>query len=126
MTTMAIADLDGPALDWAVAKCEGIRLSALQPHGQFEIHCSDKNGCDVYSPSTSWSQGGPLLERAGLDLIRLDDTHWSAKNPFTQHIESGPTLLVAAMRCYVESKMGPVVDVPDELMAAPLKKGVKP
>jgi hypothetical protein len=33
-----------------------------------------------------------------------------------QWICRGPTPLIAAMRCYVASKMGDEVDVPDELV----------
>jgi hypothetical protein len=69
--------------------------------------------------TTDWAIGGPIIEREGL-LVRPSFTderdkwtsiQWAPKGV----CESGPTPLVAAMRCYVASKMGDTVDIPEEL-----------
>ena len=90
---MRTSELVGTALDWAVAKCEG------EP---------------VYSYSTNWVFGGPIIEREKLCLCwepRLKEMEWEAGMYGGQG--TGPTPLIAAMRCYVASKLGDDVEVPD-------------
>lgn len=111
--TVSIATLTGPALDWAVAKCEGVRVSAPQSHGKLEVHFSATDGGDVYSPSTDWSQAGPIIERDGLTLTHQAD-RWAAQTD-DDLFAYGPTPLIAAMRCYVASKLGDEVEIPEEL-----------
>ena len=106
------AELTGSALDWAVAKCE----EAPWPY--------ERKGCRVtFHPSTDWSQGGPIIERENICLKReapcMPDARWSAWvfPGGTGHSHgSGPTPLIAAMRCYVAAKLGDEVDVPEELL----------
>jgi hypothetical protein len=105
-------ELQGTALDWAVARCEGKERnwgkSRLKP---YPMHCGQRYSID-------WSQGGPIIER---ERIRID-CPWNP-GPFeaTCKIDGvtawtkGPTVLIAAMRCYVASKLGDEVEVPDEL-----------
>lgn len=125
---MKTSELTGAALDWAVAKCEGFdwyietRPTAYGPKPfVFEEH--GEASC-LFQPSTRWAQGGPIIERemreAGFDL-------WSGAHvPHGQFAATycrgapdsyvyGPTPLIAAMRCYVASKLGDEVDVPEEL-----------
>lgn len=87
------SELTGAALDWAVAKCEGIRKPDLV--GGFD---GIGNYSEPWEPSTNWSQGGPIIEREA-----------------AQYECFGPTPLIAAMRCYVASKLGDEVEIPDEL-----------
>jgi hypothetical protein len=101
------SELTGAALDWAVAECAGYRLD-LVPEGS-------------YTPSTNWSQGGPIIEREGIGLDQYADyPRWQAFTPAPeqqsgQAVCTGPTPLIAAMRCYCASKLGHEVDVSDEL-----------
>jgi hypothetical protein len=103
---MRTSELTGAALDWAVAKCEGYRLD-LVPEGS-------------YSPSTDWAQGGPIIEREIITLIHPRWDGWTA-HKYDDRIEDesytldGPTPLIAAMRCYVASKLGDEVAIPNEL-----------
>ena len=116
------ADLTGPALDWAVAKCEGDDEEVFRLfYNPSEPSDYDVHGYPEFHYSTDWSQGGPLLERECLD-VRVFAEHgspdggpyWiSERHPAVGH---GPTPLVAAMRCYVTTKLGDEVDVPDELV----------
>ena len=117
---MKTSELTGPALDWAVAKCEGINLHhAIQPHGYLEILFNEANGGDVFTPSNDWAQGGPIIERECMDLLCLEggDDGWQADRYLhTEKVEAyGPTPLIAAMRCYVASKLGDEVELPKEL-----------
>ena len=104
---MKTSELSGVALDWAVGKCRGITL---------ELH-------GIVPYSTDWAHGGPVIEQEVINLGRhtWDDSgviRWGASKaglfqgaPFSV----GPTPLIAAMRCYVASKLGEEVEVPDEL-----------
>lgn len=104
-------------LDWAVAKCENQPKTTLDPFTWKYI--AYPTGCYAYS--RNWEVGGPIIER---ERIRLDcpwGNIWKAQHEFTAKKDgctgwvSGPTPLIAAMRCYVASKLGEEVEVPDEL-----------
>ena len=101
---MKTSELTGAALDWAVAKCEGFvdRLD-LTPW-EFLRYREDHN----YEPSTDWAQGGPIIERESMGVFPLEKG-WAAG------FQNGSTPLIAAMRCYVASKLGDEVEVPNEL-----------
>ena len=94
------SELTDAALDCAVAM-------ALGNTGHFLI--------DGFSPSTNWSQGGPIIEREGIGFTQFSDyPQWTAKHPQAICFD-GPTPLIAAMRCYVASKLGDEVEIPEEL-----------
>ena len=119
------SELIGPALDWAVAKSEGERYGPPT----FRVHQNSK-GATVYlntgmqqsgipyRPSTDWAQGGPIIEREGITLRScIDGAAWDAELAYEETILApGPTPLIAAMRCYVASKLGDEVDIPEELL----------
>ena len=116
MTTLKTSELTGAALDWAVAKCEGLPFT----HGDYEYSLDgrvfQRGGCSVERRySTDWAQGGPIIEREGFCLVFVG-THnsWVCHKRITQQ-SHGPTPLIAAMRCYVASKLGDNVDAPPEL-----------
>lgn len=129
---ISTSELAGPALDWAVAKCgellPKIEASVSYPNNKhYRIYTKIRydtygNARPVsYSPSTEWAQGGPIIEREGIsiefDKAGFKDS-WVAYKlglPYEDNPESGPTPLVAAMRCYVASKLGDEVDVPEGL-----------
>lgn len=75
------------------------------------------------NPSTNWSQAGPIIEREKiyLNCLRKGDCYrteiWEAW-PYdsAKLVQQGSTPLIAAMRCYVASKLGDEVDVPEELL----------
>ena len=104
---MKTNELIGAALDWAVAKCEGEEVRLIK--GQLETLWTD-NG---YKPSTNWAQGGPIIEREKI-TIEWTGEDWMG---YIRHDEEffGPTPLVAAMRCYVASKLGDEVEISEEL-----------
>ena len=116
------ADLIGPALDWAVAKCESVEVEYINDGiTRCILRVSPFTG--MYRPSVDWAIGGPLIERERLE-IRCNDYEWQAfcfgfpvsrAHSGTRTWAAGPTPLIAAMRCYVASRIGDEVDVPDEL-----------
>ena len=106
------ATLTGPALDWAVATCERRPYSVILD----EIKGALPLLAPIFSPSTDWAQGGPIIEREGIRLHRSSTGDWWAGPESDPHRPvSGPTPLIAAMRCYVASKMGDTIDIPEEL-----------
>ena len=121
------SELIGAALDWAVAKCEAEKdvLYCQQQYGRLLVRIAGNHETTdsewLYSPSTNWAQGGPIIER---EKILADfDNGWSFETPWRCAVSinrydlyDGETLLVAAMRCYVASKLGDVVDIPEELL----------
>jgi hypothetical protein len=126
--TVETSKLIGPALDWAVAKCEG----------EDYIAESGVNGIGIEYEATNysanWSQGGPIIEREMSKVFRNVGGTWSAMIlkdvPLTPEEQgtslalsrreqwngSGPTPLIAAMRCYVASNLGDTVQIPRELV----------
>jgi hypothetical protein len=99
---MKTSELTGKALNWAVGKAEGLDdwLAPVNYCGQ-------------------WEHGGPIIEREIAQIERFSDSLWEA-TAFTKNaqdfVQNGPTPLIAAMRCYVASKLGADVDVPEELL----------
>lgn len=100
---MKTSKLTGAALDWAVAKAEGKDHVVRAPNKY------------VYEPSTNWAQGGPIIERERIEVRPYDGKKWIATDNLTNHT-IGPTPLIAAMRCFVASRLGEEVDVTSELL----------
>lgn len=123
------SQLTGSALDWAVAKCESLYLGTdmfgLAPIIAAPIFVRN------YKPSTDWAQGGPIIEREGIELLcNLTATEaarfstpgvhadWQAfyrNRRMTEERSFATTPLIASMRCYVTSKLGDEVDIPYDL-----------
>lgn len=118
---MKTSELTGAALDWAVAKCEGWDDYDVHNSGAFELEKTSTGEClwlRCFEPSTDWAQGGPIIERekTASNYSAKRDC-WFAESYDEKHVEAGPTPLIAAMRCYVASKLGDEVNVPEELTA---------
>ena len=107
-------ELTGAALDWAVAKCEGLLAFGYRKTDRFIIELSDGE-FEEFCPSTDWAQGGPIIQREELSSLKCYSTNeWGCLNG--EVFCEGPTPLVAAMRCYVTSKLGDEVEIPEELV----------
>jgi hypothetical protein len=117
---MKTSELQGPALDWAVAKCEGWPLDIWFDEDQLPMVRDDE--VPEYKPSTDWSQGGPIIEREGIALDQARSggkiESWIAARVEGPDVSEayGPTPLIAAMRCYVASHLGDEIEVPNELI----------
>lgn len=101
------SELDGAQLDWAVAKAEGLDISRLSG-GEFLLADGD-----FWLPSENWAQGGPIIEREGICVKKHPD--WWVAYIENNNLAQGTTPLIAAMRCYVASKLGEEVEIPEEL-----------
>ena len=107
------ADLTGPALDGAVAKCE----TPIGGYKRWVQEDLDKGILHGMNYSTDWSLGGPIIERERITLVVMPDGTWQSQGRNLRPHFHNPTPLIAAMRCYVASKLGEDVDIPDELLA---------
>jgi hypothetical protein len=95
---MKTSELIGPALDWAVSAAE--------------MDTEDGNPAAHYS--TDWAQGGPIIEREKMGTIWIGG-EWQAQSFLYEGTGCGPTPLISAMRCFVASKLGDEIDIPEEL-----------
>lgn len=117
-----VSEAKGNALNWLVAVCEEKRpsLFIFQQTGKLARE---------HHYSTDWSQGGPIIEREISKLFKnMCGTYTAQIRHEENHSEvlrkilvgytncAGPTPLIAAMRCYVASKLGEEVEIPDELV----------
>ena len=121
----------GRVLDYLAAKAVG---DLAEQGGQVHV----VNGAlryyedtldEPYSPSTNWSQGGPICEMKGIfpflaSLKREEgkivfNKSYGAKTPtmlfWLEHPVYADEPLVAAMRCLAASTFGDEAEVPDEL-----------
>lgn len=118
MIEVKTADLEGVALDWAVAKaCDADiyrRTGGMISDGEFVLMIGDHSG--GWSPSTNWSQGGPLIAAHRVSVIYSDEFC----NPCAWTDSTAPwhgeTPLIAACRAVVASKLGDSVSVPEVLV----------
>lgn len=160
MTLVKVHDLIGPALDWSVAKCEGLTLHKDEILGGVTMdgwyasgYFMDANRwlrLGMLRYSSVWGKGGTIIEQANISIVCCEgdynpdksgtpdcyDTYWVAEmrkqNTNSVYgsqgddcgeyylIDSksieGSTPLIAAMRCYVHSKFGDNIEIPDDLI----------
>lgn len=92
----------GPDWRFTDEYCDSLR------HDQDGLFCED------------WAQGGPISERNGISSQKKHDGWWLAciynLNDEGEHYQVSHNRLEAEMRCYVASKLGNEVEVPDELI----------
>ena len=112
------ANLIGIPLNWVVDKCEGGDPRNMAGYIMPEF---------IGRFATDWAQGGPIIEREFMDVEVTPcgsgqgapfDTWraWKHNHSADAAVVCGPTPLIAAMRCYVASKLGDEVEIPDELL----------
>ena len=128
MIKVETANLDGQALDWAVAEGLGITNPADPSHVRYVTNDFGVSGLVVgtqgipYSPRLFWSQGGLIIERVGIiPAPCLANKGQSVAFMFVDYMpeykQSGATYLIAGMRCYVCFKFGDSVEVPAYLIS---------
>lgn len=125
-------ELTGAALDWAVAIAEGFKPSQLYIYKGYYTPSSiytrtfnddGKPRGYITGPdrlySHKWEAGGPIIEREQIAVVPMMEG-WEAQyeptDTMTTYLAYGPTPLTAAMRCFVVSKLGDEVEIPDELV----------
>ena len=116
---MKTNELTGAALDWAVAKCEGLLAYGYEDDmGLLRITLSTGE-TEYFIPTMKWEQGGLIIERERI-LVQPEVGKEGCANAWSaismKDTEAyGPTPLIAAMRCFIASHLGDDVQVPEEL-----------
>jgi hypothetical protein len=124
------SELEGTALNWAVALLEKRKIIS-QIGGGILVQGRTEEGEELpgfnfmWTPSTDWTQAGRIIHREGIALRSnsRDNTLWEAsfsyvkpganRLPLEYFTMKGETPLVAAMRTYVASACGREVIVPE-------------
>ena len=133
---MKTSELTGVALDWAVCKAKGQYQCPVDEYT--EVWMASRRY------STDWALGGPIIDREGITtafcsgdlgeprsywIASIETQSWEyGYGPYHEQedvkslrickpdVVKGPTPLIAAMRCYVASKLGDEVEIPQELL----------
>ncbi len=128
---MKSCELTGPALDWAIIIALGTTTLGEEPGTPMWKEFLIMRGCGdpFVEASTSWDVCGPIIERERIALWHgptgwyatpTTATGYTGEDYYIDVTEDdgvfGPTPLVAAMRCFVASKLGAEVDVPEGLL----------
>ena len=106
---MKTDELKGRALDWAVAKAIGEYSPTAVPEY-----------------STVWGMAGRLIDDERMGVWYCDavvdangnverDKCWYAEDKNGDHVQTGDRATIAILRCYVASKLGDEVVLPEEL-----------
>ena len=118
------SELQGMALDWAVAQAVGEQITLTMCFGTDSagmVPWSEKRR-KPYAPSTNWAQGGPLTDKYDMEIMLQDeDPDWwfastGAHRSKARGMAYGPSRLIAAMRAIVKKEFGDEVEIPDELL----------
>ena len=107
-----VREATGPTLNWMVMLAQGWTMPIDAASSVAALRTA--------GPANSWSQGGPIIEREEIDLNCSHNEGqsggvWDA-SCVPGVVYGGDTPLIAAMRCYVASKLGDEVEVPDLLL----------
>lgn len=131
MKTIKASEATIIQLNWLVARCEGDNITLMRnDNGSLFPMPVWADGLRQLNYATSWAQMGPIIERERIvcdfynHIVDGDDqvharlcraklkpdgtSNWYAP-------KRGPNILIAAARCYVASKLGETVEVPEEL-----------
>lgn len=118
MIEVKTAELVGPALDWAV---DVATASIFDLHPERTKKVVESILIGNYSPSTDWSQGGPLIEEYGVRVSKNIAPHMGGKDwradvgARNNGLPCATSPLIAICRAIVAAKLGDIVQIPAEL-----------
>lgn len=106
----------GLANGWVTFPTDSVERGTVWHHDATKAPFGPVSDVGDWTPSIDWSQGGPIIEREVIDVESIcgGTDGWVADKYLANEMvrQYGPTPLVAAMRCYVASKLGTEVEVP--------------
>lgn len=108
---MRTTELTGTVLDYWVARAEAHKWK-MGSNNIPQYPPASTNCWQSWRPSTSWAQGGPIIERERIELSAPPSGEWIGVTYVNGKliVPEAPTPLVAAMRAHVASKFGDVVE----------------
>jgi len=126
MKTVKVAELSGLPLCYTVCMLEKPTLVWGETIGihyvSHQIVIPSLPAPTCFSPYTNWAMCGPIIERENISLVREGDATEYAASVYNHTLKDWHLFqyhdkpLIAAMRCYVASKLGEEVEIPDELL----------
>lgn len=129
MTKVRTGELSGQALNWAVA--DMLHIPIVVVDGVVHDYILREMGVDgstEYNPATNWALGGPILERAKVD-VKAPRPVWGWYVAYVPIFSTGlmeesgycfgSTMLEAGLRACVRHAVGDYVEVPEELHETP-------
>lgn len=139
MGKIKTADLIGPALNYASAIANGEKELTVFPPPFAEhppsvmrtVTLGNRHKQRVHVEYLSWQTAGPIIEREKITVsynidhkvgcqwfAYIDDytkPHGTAAR--SAYFKTASTPLIAAMRCFIASRLGDEVEIPEELLA---------
>jgi Protein of unknown function (DUF2591) len=123
-TRIKTSKLTGKALDWAAGQAEGLVFE----NGDWYKPATQSLAASripEWSPSTNHVQCSAIMVREGIETawLYVGDTKWAARKRLVEGAKDsfcmdGPNSIIASMRCFVASRFGQDVDVPDAFLRA--------
>jgi hypothetical protein len=127
---MKTSELTDNALDWAVEVA--LVVGRVSSREQAVSIASSRNKVFNVGYSTNWASGGPIIDRERIQWCELNGqieawsgfnyiqwrTDWDSECRMPDGSGFGTdrrSILIAAMRCFVASKLGEEVDVPKRI-----------
>ncbi|KJZ03724.1 hypothetical protein TW86_22625 [Halomonas sp. S2151] len=102
------SELEGAALDWAVAK-------AVKAECYFTADIEWWKSPHRFAASSSWIFGGHLIDEYNIEIMRAGHEVWAKVAGLRDAACDGRTALEATCRAVVRHLLGNDVDVPEEL-----------
>ena len=119
------SELSGRALDWAVELALGTHWSI---NGYFCHSPTEFNRNPKHPYSSDWAYGGPIIDSERISIRFCRDPKDISTDSLYVHAQMREYQydgyswggwdfpLVAAMRCFVASKLGEEVDIPEDVL----------
>lgn len=107
---MKTSELTDAKLDLAVSICAQVEYWHTLPGSFPPVKRA------IFKPSSNWSQGGPIIEQEMLTVGPAKHQGYMAWAWPKNQGYWGDTPLIAAMRCYVASKLGDEIELPEEVL----------
>lgn len=115
MAKIKTSELIGQPLNWAVATCMNVEMDEQNaPSGSTRMGWAAQRA--AFNPQGNWAQGGPIIDRERIQFRSEQNIQYRAFIGLYGADATGPTHLIAAMRCFVASRIGDEVDIPEELL----------
>ena len=133
MEQVKVAEATEAQLDWMLGVVEGYELSLYGVDPSIKAQVPGLGVKAPWKPTRLPNQMVPIMEREKMDYesmwttrgcgVRTDFLGYRATHPknhggLIRYVGIGPNLSIAAARCYIASKRGEVVEVPEALRAA--------
>lgn len=132
MKKIKVSEASGAALDWLVGTAQGYELSLYGVSPSIRARVPGLGVHAPWAPSRYCNQADPIIDRELIatspvlggtwNAYIANGTRWVPRNQSGVEVyswefkQTGSTRLIAALRCYVASKLGDEVEVPEELI----------